>query len=81
MKILILTILLGNGIELKYKVDSYEECERKFHEISMPFEVPIMEGKDIIGYEFNGSVTQWKGNIYQVVFYSCLIESKEDKND
>ena len=45
------------------------------------FAKSIMEGKDIIGYEFNGSVTQWKGNIYQVVFYSCLIESKEDKND
>ena len=44
----------------------------------MPFEIPIMEGKDIIGYEFNGSVTQWKGNIYQVVFYSCLIASKEE---
>ena len=41
-------------------------------------EEPTVYDVNVHDFEFNGSVTQWKGNIYQVVFYSCLIESKEE---
>ena len=77
MKVLVLTILLGNGALIQEEVRDYEHCNQRSDELTMHFEIPIMEGNDIIGYEFNGTIGAWKGNLYRVVYISCLYQREK----